>query len=102
MTREALILDLCPTDCIGKKCETYDCEDVCYPMLRIMFDKYDKQIRADAIDEIAKIIIPITKCKEGCKAMEIECSHCMAEKLDHIENQMNCFLEQLKEKKDEN
>lgn len=60
--------------------------------------KHDAKIRADAIDEIAKIIIPITKCKEGCKAMEIECSHCMAEKLDNIETQINCFLEQLKEK----
>lgn len=56
MTREALILDLCPTDCIGEKCEQFDCEDVCYPMLRRMFDKYDEQIRADVIDECIKTL----------------------------------------------
>ena len=80
MTREALILDLCPTDCIGEKCEQFDCEDVCYPMLRRMFDKYDKQIKADAIDECINII-----------------ENCVWKDADMLVE----LLEELKEKKDE-
>ena len=59
MTRDILLNNLCPTD------TTFDCWngdeicncDDCNRVLNKWFDEYDKQIRADAIDDFAKAII---------------------------------------------
>ena len=58
MTRELLLEKICLSDC------TYNCVildscdcDYCNVKLNELLDEYDKQIRADAIDEFAKAII---------------------------------------------
>ncbi len=58
MTRDILLNNLCPTD------TTFDCWngdeicncDDCNRVLNKWLDEYDKQIRADAIDEFVKKI----------------------------------------------
>ena len=59
MTRELLLEYICPgyrvPDCF-KGDISFNCSD-CNHVLNEMLDKYDKQIRADAIDELAKKLI---------------------------------------------
>ena len=59
MTRDILLNNLCPTD------TTFDCWngdeicncDDCNSVLNEMLDKYDKQIRADVIDEYKEEVL---------------------------------------------
>ena len=59
MTRNQLLYKICPTDMTldcrtgNKSCNCYDCERV----LEEWLDDYDKQIRADAIDEFANWLV---------------------------------------------
>ncbi len=59
MTRDILLNNLCPTDttfdCWNGD-ESCDCDD-CNRVLNEMLDKYDKQIRADAIDDFANWLV---------------------------------------------
>lgn len=53
MTRDILLNSICPMSRVYDCCisdEDYDC-DKCKRLTKEWFDKYDKQIRADAIDE---------------------------------------------------
>ena len=57
MTRELLLEKICPAGCIHD-CVIYgscDC-DYCQAKLNELLDEYDKQIRADAIEEFVKAI----------------------------------------------
>ena len=61
MTRELLLQYICPTTCT-KDCSPLgrnndDSCDYCDVKLNELLDKYDNQIRADAIDEFAKKLI---------------------------------------------
>ena len=61
MTREELIYEVCPyksmIDCHSEEPYThFKCKD-CSILMNNWFDEYDKQIRADAIDEFAKKLI---------------------------------------------
>lgn len=48
MTRQKLLSEICPTDCIRDDiCEVHDCSDICYPLLNKILDKYDRQIRKE-------------------------------------------------------
>ena len=56
MTRQKLLSEICPTDCIRDDiCDVRDCSE-CYSRLNKMLDKYDKQIRAKVIEEIVEDI----------------------------------------------
>lgn len=61
MTRDKLLHNICPTGTIfdcrtgNKNC---DCDD-CNHILEEWLDEYEKQVRADAIDEFAKKLIQI-------------------------------------------
>ena len=59
MTRDELLNSICPMSRVYDCCIAdgdYDC-DKCKRLTKEWFDEYDKQIRADAIDEFAKAII---------------------------------------------
>ena len=68
MTRELLLEKICLSDC------TYNCVildscdcDYCNEKLNELLDEYDKQIRADAIDDFAK------KLKLKCRKCYVDC-----------------------------
>ena len=50
MTRELLLEKICPAGCIND-CISLDCKRRCYEILNKFLDEYDKQIRADAIND---------------------------------------------------
>ena len=53
MTRDELLNSICPMGRVYNCCisdEDYDCDN-CKRLTKEWFDKYDKQIRADAIDD---------------------------------------------------
>lgn len=59
MTRDILLYNLCPVHRIYDCCNSdtnFDCKD-CIRVMNEMLDKYDKQIRADAIDEVKDEIV---------------------------------------------
>lgn len=58
MTRTELLGKICPTHntndcCTGEN--SFHCDD-CDKLMESWFDEYDKQIRADAIEELGKAI----------------------------------------------
>ena len=55
MTREQLLYLICPSERV-EDCKKYTCVD-CQLLLIKWLDEYDKQIRADVIDEFAKKLI---------------------------------------------
>ena len=55
MTREQLLYLICPSERV-EGCKNYTCVD-CQLLLIKWLDEYDKQIRAEAIDEFAKKLI---------------------------------------------
>ena len=58
MTRDELLKKICPwgtCDC-GDDYESCNCDD-CNRVLEEWLDKYDKQIRADAIDDFANWLV---------------------------------------------
>lgn len=59
MTRDKLLDSICPMSRVYDCCIAdgdYDC-DKCKRLTKEWFDEYDKQIRADVIDEFAKKLI---------------------------------------------
>ena len=61
MTRDELLNSICPMSrvydcCIADGDGDYDC-DKCKRLTKEQFDEYDKQIRADAIDEVKNEIV---------------------------------------------
>ena len=69
MTRDKLLNSICPMsrvyDCLIADGD-YDC-DKCKRLTKEWFDEYNKQIRADVIDEFAR------KLYEGCNEMIETC-----------------------------
>ena len=55
MTRKLLLEKICPAGCTNA-CVSLDCNRHCYEILNKFLDEYDKQIRADVIDEFVKKI----------------------------------------------
>ena len=58
MTRDELLNSICPMSRVYDCCIAdgdYDCNN-CKRLTKEWFDKYDKQIRTDAIDEFVKAI----------------------------------------------
>lgn len=85
MTREELIERICPTDCLDKCFEGNISCDFCDKITGLMFDEYEKQIRANVIDEF------LSKAKEKKYHSDITHENCVAiAELDWI-------VEQLKE-----
>ena len=100
MTRDILLNNLCPTD------TTFDCWngdeicncDDCNRVLNKWLDEYDKQIRADAIDEFAR------KLYEGCNEMIETCGSntapiSWAEAYADFKADIDVIAEELKEQK---
>ena len=59
MTRDKLLNSICPMSRVYDCCIAdgdYDCDN-CKRLTKEWFNEYDKQIRADAIDEFAKKLI---------------------------------------------
>ena len=56
MTRELLLEKICPAGCTNA-CVSLDCNRHCYEILNKFLDEYDKQIRAEAIDEAKDEIV---------------------------------------------
>ena len=68
MTRKLLLEKICFGDCVYG-CVVYsscDC-DYCEVKLNELLDEYDKQIRADAIDDFAK------RLKAECRIHYVDC-----------------------------
>lgn len=59
MNRDKLLFSICPMDRMYDCCnsKTSFCCDDCKQLMNKWLDKYDKQIRVDAIDEFAKKLI---------------------------------------------
>ena len=56
MTRDELLFSICTINRVYDCCiadDDYDC-DKCKRLTKEWFDEYDKQIRADAIDEVSR------------------------------------------------
>ena len=94
MNRDELIKKICAwgtCDCcdIDKNCKCDDCNRV----LEEWLDEYDKQIRADAIDDFAK------KLKSKCTKRYIDCDPYFGGIEDSIlyEDDIDEIAEQLKE-----
>lgn len=95
MTRDILLNNLCPTD------TTFDCWngdeicncDDCNRVLNKWLDEYDKQIRADAIDDFAK------RLKAECREHYIDCEPCFGGIVENIlyEDDIEEIAELLKE-----
>ena len=91
MTREELVDTICPSDNIADCCSgecLFGCDD-CKITMGYMFDEYDKQIRADVIDEIKD---GITEIQQILILFDINSAEKRREIID--------MLEQLKEKFD--
>ena len=100
MNRGELLEHICPNNNIDICCSEMGkiaCKE-CDTVLNTYLDKYDKQIRADAIDSINDNIHEIYKCQ----------FYCMADMCEHdsptVDRCIDCFydaiqksLEQLKE-----
>ena len=59
MTRDELLNSICPMSRVYDCCisdEDYDCDN-CKRLIKEWFDEYDKQIRADAIDDFANWLV---------------------------------------------
>ena len=94
MTRNQLLYKICPTDMTfdcrtgNKSCNCYDCGRV----LNKWLDEYDKQIRADAIDDFTK------RLKAECREHYIDCEPCFGGIVENIlyEDDIEEIAEQLK------
>ena len=59
MTRDDLLNSICPMSRVYDCCIAdgdYDCDN-CKRLIKEWFDEYDKQIRTDAIDDVAKGLV---------------------------------------------
>ena len=59
MIRDILLNSICPMSRVYDCCisdEDYDCDN-CKRLIKEWFDEYDKQIRADAIDDFANWLV---------------------------------------------
>lgn len=97
MTRDELLKKICPwgtCDC-GNDYESCNCDD-CNRVLEEWLYDYDKQIRADAIDEFAK------RLKAECREHYIDCDPYFGGIEDSIlyEDEIDEIAEQLKERKE--
>ena len=100
MTRDELLNSICPMSRVYDCCiadDDYDC-DKCKWLTKEWFDEYDKQIRADAIDEFAR------KLYEGCNEMIETCGSNIApiswaEAYADFKVDIEEIAEQLKEEK---
>ena len=66
MTRELLLEKICPMSRVYDCCiedGDYDCDN-CKRLTKEWLDEYDKQIRADAIDDFKNKLIKIIKLRE--------------------------------------
>lgn len=53
MTRERLLKELCPTNCVKQNvCEYCGCEDICYIELNKFLDEYEESIRTEVLNEL--------------------------------------------------
>ena len=82
MNRDILLYKICPMDRIYDCCngnDNYHCDD-CKRVMNEWLDKYDKQIRATAIDDFVRFAstMPTVEEKEYIRGMSLEE---MAEKL---------------------
>ena len=95
MTRNQLLYKICPTDMTfdcrtgNKSCNCYDCGRV----LNKWLDEYDKQIRADAIDDFTK------RLKAECRKHYVDCDQYFVGIPDSIlyEDDIDEIAEELKE-----
>ena len=95
MTRDILLNNLCPTD------TTFDCWngdeicncDDCNRVLNKWLDEYDKQIRADVIEEFVK------RLKAECSKHYVDCDPYFSGIADSIlyEEDIDVIAEELKE-----
>ena len=94
MTRDKLLNNICPGCMIigccngDKSCNCSDCNRV----LNKWLDEYDKQIRADAIDDFTK------RLKAECREHYIDCEPCFGGIVENIlyEDDIEEIAEQLK------
>ena len=94
MDREELIDRICPTDA------TYECGQVgcssncekCEEVLNALLNKYDKQIRADAIDDF----------QEWLKTQVVGIDNSTQEILVAVDNRWELAIEKYKEQKNGN
>ena len=100
MTREELIYEVCPyksmIDCHSEEPYThFKCKD-CSILMNNWFDEYDKQIRADAIDEFVK------RLKAECRKHYVDCDPYFGGIVDSIlyEDDIDEIAELLKERKE--
>jgi len=112
MSRAELLEKICYTDytsecsaCDGR----YNCSD-CKEAINPLLDEYDKQIRADAIDEFADYLrmsydkgmrLSIAMCKNEIEKFKLKALY--SKFIDAIDDCVKAFneLEQLKEQKNE-
>lgn len=84
MTREELIERICPTDCLDKCFEGNISCDICDKITGLMFDEYEKQIRADernrVLSTLSKLIDSDYNSKE-CKLLLSDLSETILEQL---------------------
>ena len=97
MTRDELLFSICTINRVYDCCiadDDYDC-DKCKRLTKEWFDEYDKQIRADAIDDFAK------RLKAECRKHYVDCDPYFGGIVDSIlyEDDIDEIAEQLKENK---